>query len=349
MRPDGKLGNTCRIRIRPSIRGRAQVEAPRRSLNPGRSRPRNVERMSDPQIPTVLDRRVDGIFIGYLLLTAPWAGLGASSPLIGGAAALGHLGGAGLIYYLSRHESSSLPFRLIRQCYPLALLLPLYAEAGLIAAGLHGGPVRWDELVVAWDRFLFAGHPHTYLRTVIADPAWSELFHAAYLSYYGLLVGAYLYVWTRKPEEFPRFAFVFSGAFVSFLILFAAFPVEGPMSGSPVPARAAGPCEWVVDLLYRAGGDTGLIGAFPSSHVGLSVVTALTLRPARIRTRTMLGLWVGLITISTVYGGFHYAVDAIAGLALGAGLWRGWTWIYDQTGGPAYLEEPALQRARSAH
>src|SRR5690606_37794492 len=58
--------------------------------------------------------------------------------------------------------------------------------------------------------------------------------------------------------------------------------------------------------------------AFPSSHVGVSV--AQTLCVARFMPR--LAWPVGALTlglaVGAVYGGFHYAIDAVIGAALGA-------------------------------
>ena len=73
------------------------------------------------------------------------------------------------------------------------------------------------------------------------------------------------------------------------------------------PARAA---QWVLDQ----GDSWG--AAFPSSHVaGAVVATLCALRFWRPLGLVLLPLTIGLI-FAVVYGQFHYAVDAVAGLAV---------------------------------
>jgi membrane-associated phospholipid phosphatase len=61
--------------------------------------------------------------------------------------------------------------------------------------------------------------------------------------------------------------------------------------------------------------------AFPSSHVAASVVSSL----CALRHQRRVGIAVTLVTVAltfaTVYGGFHYAVDALVGVILGGLAW----------------------------
>src|SRR5262249_51569146 len=75
------------------------------------------------------------------------------------------------------------------------------------------------------------------------------------------------------------------------------------------PARLA---AWLLDH----GDSWG--AAFPSSHVAAAVVaTGMVLRHWRRLGLTLLPFTTGLVP-ATVYGQFHYAVDALAGLAVAA-------------------------------
>ena len=61
--------------------------------------------------------------------------------------------------------------------------------------------------------------------------------------------------------------------------------------------------------------------AFPSSHVAASVVSSL----CALRHQRLVGIAVSVmtaaLTLATVYGGFHYAVDALVGVILGGLAW----------------------------
>ena len=71
--------------------------------------------------------------------------------------------------------------------------------------------------------------------------------------------------------------------------------------------------------LLDAGSSRGT--AFPSSHVAASVVASL----AALRFQRPVGITVTTMTaglaLATVYGGFHYAVDALAGFVVGVTAW----------------------------
>ena len=57
--------------------------------------------------------------------------------------------------------------------------------------------------------------------------------------------------------------------------------------------------------------------AFPSSHVGVSVAQALTMLRFRRRHASWVTVLTVLVALGSVYGGFHYGTDAIAGALLG--------------------------------
>lgn len=274
-------------------------------------------------------RCVDGIVVGYLLgtgvLLLPGATSGWVYPLCMGL----HAAVAIAIVVVGRLGSLPPLLQTIRETYPLLLLLLLYGEVDLLV-GLWHAPPGFDALVRAWDLWLFGGHPHLYLDQVTAGWAWRELFHFLYLAYYLLLIGSFLGVWQKTPRVFPRFAFVVTGVFASFVAIFIAFPVAGPLASPDASLPRGGFFPEIVAHLYAPLSADGIhAGAFPSSHVGMSVAIVLLLAPRRWWSRSALGLLVLGIALSTVYGRFHYGVDAIVGLLAGGALYILWSRIYD--------------------
>ena len=138
--------------------------------------------------------------------------------------------------------------------------------------------------------------------------------HGAYLSYYAIVAGAPLAMWWsgrfRAARETLLLIMV---TFYACYTIFLIFPVAGPRYVFPLPRNAATEVRLAV-LTHRVlEGGSAWGTAFPSSHVAAGLVAAL----AAIRHLRSLG-WVllplaMLLSLGTVYGQFHYAVDALAG------------------------------------
>ena len=271
---------------------------------------------------------VDGLVVGYLLLSGlilvPEVGRGGVHAWTLAAHLVASVGIVGLV----RREPCSFLGRTVRETYPLFLLLVFYLEVDLLARIFHSPP-GYDSLVRSWDAWLFGGHPHDALALWLDGRLWREVFHLLYGSYYLLLIGSYLSVWGTAPERLPRFAFVVTGMFVSFLAVFVAFPVAGPLAAPDVAPMTNGWFPQAVAWIYVPFRMNGIVtGAFPSSHVGMSVGIACLLAPRRWTWRLLLWGLVGGIAVSTTYGRFHYAIDAVAGLAAGGLLYLLWTTLY---------------------
>lgn len=99
-------------------------------------------------------------------------------------------------------------------------------------------------------------------------------------------------------------------------VAFLFFPVAGPRYAFDAAHNAATEIwparltQWVLDR----GDSWG--AAFPSSHVAAAVVAAIcALRYWRPLGLALAPFTIGLV-LSVVYGQFHYAVDALAGLVV---------------------------------
>ncbi len=250
--------------------------------------------------------------------------------------ALAHLIMIFMVLRITGISSRSGPRVWLRWLYPLLLLLPLHYEIELVGTLFHGGAV-YDDLVKVWDRWLFRGHPHQYLADKLPGPWWREFFHLMYITYGFIAIGGFLYAWQRGREfgvrggmkvspDFPRYAFVFLGTFLTYMLIFILFPVVGPLDDRFLRFHGHGLLGPLIDLMYAVGDSDG--GALPSSHVGEAVVVYLLLRP---RSPALRAVWIAVITgltVSTVYGSFHYGIDAVAGLLTGPLFYFFWSWFY---------------------
>jgi membrane-associated phospholipid phosphatase len=206
--------------------------------------------------------------------------------------------------------------RMLAEFYPLALVFGLYTHVGIVNAA---GGVSYDTLVQRWEEALFGGQPSLAWIRAFPSPAWSALMHAAYLSYFPILVGSPLGLWLKGRHEAARGTlFLMMATFYACYATFLAFPVAGPRFVFPPAANAATavPAAVAAHGLLRGASAWGT--AFPSSHVAVALVAAACAWRGLRPLGAVLVPAAALMSLATVYGQFHYAVDALAGAALAA-------------------------------
>jgi membrane-associated phospholipid phosphatase len=213
-----------------------------------------------------------------------------------------------------RARTAGLVGELAGSFYPLLVLVALYTEVGLVNSAVGRS---YDGLVQVWEQNLFGGQPSAEWQRAWPWPALSWALHASYLSFYFILVAAPLGLWCRKNRRGARRTALLT--MVAFYVCYAAFlvfPVAGPrhaLAFTPGPAAEVWPARVAAGLLAR--GDAWG-SAFPSSHVAASLVAsasaAIEWRPLGL---ALLPLAL-LLSLATVYGQYHYAVDALAGAAV---------------------------------
>jgi membrane-associated phospholipid phosphatase len=194
----------------------------------------------------------------------------------------------------------------------------MYIELRWIIAGA-GVPHR-DAWAIAWEQALFPSDPSATLAPRLPFFALSEALHLAYAAYYLLvyLPPIALYLRGRRDEFLATvlaLTFVYGVCFVTYALL----PVDGPRYLVGPAAAPEGPIRTFVLALLDQGSSRGT--AFPSSHVAASVVASLCALQYQRRVGVLVAIVTAALTVATVYGGFHYAVDALVGVILGALGW----------------------------
>lgn len=209
--------------------------------------------------------------------------------------------------------------RQLRDWLPLALGPFLYIELRWLIAGL-GGP-HHDATVIGWEHALLRGDPSATWAVRHPSLALSELLHLCYASYYLLvLLPPVALAATRRRVDFARTVLTLSIVYALCFGAYLAWPVDGPRYlVGPAPAPD-GPVRSLVLSILAAGSSRGT--AFPSSHVAASVVASLCVLRVRRGWGTLVAALTAGLTLGTVYGGFHYGVDALAGLATGLVSWQ---------------------------
>ena len=202
----------------------------------------------------------------------------------------------------------------LRSWAPLLTLLFLYSEMpALIQAAGHVFPL--DPTVIAWEQSLFGQQPARTWAATIPSAVVSEVLHLAYLSYYPIIYVVPAELWrSGRRREFDTAVFALMVTFVACFVCYIVFPVAGPRYLWP-SAAPDGMFRSLATWLLEARSSQGT--AFPSSHVAVATaqsVIALRLfgRKAAVIPAATIGLALG-----AVYGGFHYAIDVLAGAVLG--------------------------------
>jgi membrane-associated phospholipid phosphatase len=206
--------------------------------------------------------------------------------------------------------------RMLREIYPLIQLVGLYGQLDI----LHAGGIRvHDAAVQAWELALFGGQVSREWWLAAPSRFWSAVLHGAYFSYYFIVtVPALVFLGRGDLAAVRRFVLAVMTTFVVCYLAFIFFPVAGPYYTFSRPA------PWFLDnptarLVYRTLAQGSSYGAaFPSSHVAATVAAAVTAWHGSRRLGLALLLPTVLLTVGVVYCQMHYAVDALAGLAVGA-------------------------------
>lgn len=229
---------------------------------------------------------------------------------------LWHLGALLVVALLLASHRASL--RAVRDWIPLAVGPFLYLELRWLIQGI--GRPHADALAQGWERALFPTYPAATWAPSLPIAAISEMLHLAYASYYLLVFVPPVILYLRGRREayattLLALTVVYGACFVAYLV----FPVDGPRFLVGPAAAPDGPVRSFVLRLLDAGSSRGT--AFPSSHVAASVVATL----AALRFQRPVGIVVAVLTVGltlgTVYGGFHYAVDSLAGVIVGLAAW----------------------------
>ena len=205
----------------------------------------------------------------------------------------------------------------IRRWAPLMALLFLYTELPLLIRAA-GHTTFFDATVIRWEGTLFGGQPSVLLAAAWNSAVLSEFLHAAYISYYPIIfVVPAILAFQRRDADFNEATFVLLLTFTVCFVAFVVFPVAGPRYLWPSRADVvSGPIRrftlWILETRSSRG------TAFPSSHVAVATTQSILAVVYFGRRGLILGVMTTLLALGAVYGGFHFAVDVMAGAMLGA-------------------------------
>ncbi|MBU2696255.1 phosphatase PAP2 family protein [Nocardioides sp. WV_118_6] len=193
---------------------------------------------------------------------------------------------------------------------------------------------EFDSQLADLDKFLFAGHdPAAVLHAWFGTGLAAHFFSSVYIVWIALVPVsiAIALVWTRQTRAGEWYVTAVAVDWALGAVLYVLVPTVGPIY-SDRGTFAALPDTYVSKLANAmwddrvatlgSHGESGLqtIAAFASLHVGIMMTICLIVQLVKLARWVRISAWTffGLTVLSTVYLGWHFFVDVIAGAALGA-------------------------------
>jgi len=194
----------------------------------------------------------------------------------------------------------------------------LAASANLVEVYRLSSGHWWDAMLWSIEEPLF--------RALLGSPfdlprLWDALYHVVWLGVLAAVAAMTI------GDRLPRLALAMATVVLAFHLtryLGIAFPNAGPIFYRPELFRLDGTATAALADVLRAFmrgelAQNGLLPGtqgMPSLHVGLAWIAMVTLAREWRRTLWLTVPWFGLNWISTVFLGWHYALDGMGGIAV---------------------------------
>ncbi len=172
-----------------------------------------------------------------------------------------------------------------------------------------------DPLLMRWDEILFGYQPSIKFSEIMDGTIWSELMFLGYTSYYLMPLIVIFLIYRSDASKLEEFGFVLITSFLMYYTIFIFFPAMGPQFYFKSPENyivSKGIFGDLIKLIQKNG--EAPTAAFPSSHVGISIIILIWLWNNRRKYVIYFIPNVLMLVLATVYIKAHYAVDVLAGM-----------------------------------
>jgi membrane-associated phospholipid phosphatase len=221
--------------------------------------------------------------------------------------------GAFAIILMNSRLNSSL-FNLIRNVYPVIFSGYFYSETVFYNKVFFN---NFDPLLIQLDQAIFGFQPSILFSEYCSHPIFAELMYIGYFSFYLIIIGFIIALYVKKDAHFNENIFKFTAAFFLFYLFFGIFPSEGPQFYFDSPNKDL-PVAYLFDSImhFIQAHAEQPTAAFPSSHVGLSIIILMLSKKSIPKFYKISLPFVVLLILSTVYIKAHYVVDVIGGIII---------------------------------
>ncbi len=226
-----------------------------------------------------------------------------------------------------------------RRCISVAIAVASFYTAYFAYRNLKASvpllrPELFDADLLDFERTIFGNDPADILHSLLGTGVSAHILSWLYASFIVFLPLSLALFLVFSPRLQMGMFFVTAqcvnwalGAASYFLI-----PSLGPIYAAPQMFEHLAPTEadrlqdmlWEDRVAFLSHIDYGplqAIAAFASLHIAMSFTVALAAQLLRLNRKLRIALWawLGVTFIGTIYLGWHYVVDDIAGFAIGLG------------------------------
>jgi membrane-associated phospholipid phosphatase len=217
------------------------------------------------------------------------------------------LGLIGLLAFLNHRYSNGF-MSFIKNLYPLIFISFFYTETSYLKNIFIG--TNLDAQVAHLESYLWGCQPSILFSENVPQPWFCELMNICYFSYYLITSGVCLAIYFKNRAESYESIFIVICSFYLYYIVFALIPVAGPQFFFEF-TEAEPPYLFGKIMHYILINAEEPTGAFPSSHVGVSLVLSyIAFKHQKMVFYISLPFVIG-ICFATVYLKAHYLVDVI--------------------------------------
>jgi hypothetical protein len=194
---------------------------------------------------------------------------------------------------------------------------------------------NWDDELAAIDKAVFFGRdPADLMHDVLGTGFTAQVMSAVYIVWIVLVPVsiAIALVWTRHTRAGSWYVTAVAFCWMLGAVIYLLLPTVGPVYSDPgefsdLPRTYA---TWLADRLLDdrvavladpwGSGTLQTIAAFASLHVGIMMTICLVAEFVGMARWIRVAAWwfLAMTCLSTVYLGWHFFVDVLGGMALGA-------------------------------
>ncbi|WKD86315.1 hypothetical protein KCTC32516_01685 [Polaribacter huanghezhanensis] len=262
-------------------------------------------------------KRIDFLFLGFLLITSillvcSWNQTENVAELL---VIRGIISAISLGFIFLNPIVKSALFTLFRNSYPVLFAGYFYTET------VHYNKLFFnnlDPLFIQLDEWIFGFQPSLEFVKYFSNSFVTELMYFGYFSFYFIILGFVLIMYFKRKKSFIESIYKVTFSLLCFYFIFALFPSAGPQFYFDISERAVPTNGFIFQKIMhiiQANAEQPT-GAFPSSHVGVTVVILLIARKTLPLFFKICLPITFLLILSTVYIKAHYAVDTIAGFLI---------------------------------
>ena len=261
--------------------------------------------------------KIDFLFLGFLLITTillicSW---NQTENVVDLLITRGFIFAISLAFIFLNPIVKSTLFSLFRNIYPVLFAVYFYTETVYYNKLFFD---NLDPLFIEFDQRLFGFQPSIEFSKTFSSPWFAELMYFGYFSFYCIILGFVFIMYFKRNSLFIEHTYKVAFSLLFFYFIFAVFPSAGPQFYFNAIERAVPENGFIFQNIIHAiqAGAEQPTGAFPSSHVGVTIAILLMSRktlPLFFKIAFPITI---LLVLSTVYIKAHYAVDAIFGVLI---------------------------------